>query len=293
MAPHDYDAVKRDIAAILKKPDYDDGSIGPVLVRLAWHASGTYDAKTGKGGSDGATMRFEPEMTDAANAGLERARAFLEPVKQKHPWISYADLWTLAGATAIEEMGGPSIPWRPGRADLVADNIVPDDVPENGRLPDASQGAAHVRDVFNRMGFTDREIVALIGAHGIGRCHSDRSGYEGPWTYTPTRFSNQFFVLLTTVDWQPKKWDGPLQYADPDDELMMLPADMVFRDDPVFGPISKEYAKSKEVFYKDFASAFGKLLELGVRRDKAMVKLQPTGGAGGGCPFSGAVKAKL
>ena len=41
-----------------------------------------------------------------ANAGLKVARDLLEPIKEKFPWISYADLWTLAGATAIEELGG-------------------------------------------------------------------------------------------------------------------------------------------------------------------------------------------
>ena len=42
--------------------------------------------------------------------------------------------------------------------------------------------AVHIRDIFYRMGFNDREIVALIGAHTLGRCHADRSGYVGPWT---------------------------------------------------------------------------------------------------------------
>lgn len=86
------------------------------------------------------------------------------------------------------------------------------------------------------------------------------------WTYTPTRFSNQYFKLLTTVDWRKKKWDGPLQYVDEDDELMMLPADMAVIWDPEFAKVAKEYAKDQEVFFKDFAAAFGKLLELGVPR---------------------------
>ena len=63
-----------------------------MLVRLAWHSSGTYDAETGTGGSNGAGMRYEAEGGDEANAGLQHARAFLEPVKAKHGWISYADL---------------------------------------------------------------------------------------------------------------------------------------------------------------------------------------------------------
>lgn len=80
----DYQKVYNEIAARLEeKDDYDDGSYGPVLVRLAWHASGTYDKETGTGGSNGATMRFAPESDHGANAGLAAARNFLEPVKGK------------------------------------------------------------------------------------------------------------------------------------------------------------------------------------------------------------------
>jgi cytochrome c peroxidase len=80
----DYQKVYNEIAARLEeKDDYDDGSYGPVLVRLAWHASGTYDKETGTGGSNGATMRFAPESDHGANAGLVSARDFLQPVKGK------------------------------------------------------------------------------------------------------------------------------------------------------------------------------------------------------------------
>jgi len=78
----DYQKVYNEIAARLEeKDDYDDGSYGPVLVRLAWHCSGTFDKETGTGGSNGATMRFAPEGDHGANAGLKAARDFLEPVK--------------------------------------------------------------------------------------------------------------------------------------------------------------------------------------------------------------------
>lgn len=53
--------------------------------------------------------RFPTEANDGANAGLGLARSILEPIKAKHPWISYADLWTLAGAVAIESMGGKQL----------------------------------------------------------------------------------------------------------------------------------------------------------------------------------------
>lgn len=80
----DYQKVYNEIASLLEEKDnYDDGSYGPVLVRLAWHASGTFDKETGTGGSNGATMRFAPEGDHGANAGLKAARDFLEPVKRK------------------------------------------------------------------------------------------------------------------------------------------------------------------------------------------------------------------
>jgi len=271
--PGDYDAVKKDIISILKQPEYDDGSAGPILVRLAWHASGTYDAKTDTGGSDGAGMRYENEGGDPANAGLQHARVFLEPIKEKHPWITYADLWTLAGVTAIEAMGGPVIPWKPGRTDY------PDEskYPGRGRLPDAAQAADHLRDVFYRMGFNDQEIVALSGAHSLGRCHPDRSGFDGPWVINPTRFSNQYYKMLTTLKWEPRKWTGPFQYrnAELGEELMMLPTDVSLIQDPAFAPHVKAYADDKDLFFKDFSAAFAKLIELGVHRDERKAEAAP------------------
>ena len=80
----DYQKVYNAVAKLLEEKDnYDDGSYGPVLVRLAWHCSGTYDKETGTGGSNGATMRFAPEGDHGANAGLKAARDFLDPVKRK------------------------------------------------------------------------------------------------------------------------------------------------------------------------------------------------------------------
>ena len=80
----DYQEVYDTIAKLIEEHDeYEDGSYGPVLLRLAWHASGTYDTETKTGGSNGATMRFSPEADHGANAGLKVARDFIEPVKRK------------------------------------------------------------------------------------------------------------------------------------------------------------------------------------------------------------------
>ena len=266
----DYDAVRTAIVKLLHQPEYDDGSAGPVLVRLAWHSAGTYDVATDSGGSNGAGMRYEAEGGDPANAGLQHARAFLEPIKERFPWITYSDLWTLAGVVAIQEMGGPQIPWRPGRTDFVDDSKLP----PRGRLPDATQAADHLRHIFYRMGFNDQEIVALSGAHNLGRCHSDRSGFEGKWVNNPTRFSNQYFRLLLSEQWKKTKLpNGIEQFISIDEEteveLMMLPTDMALIEDAAFVSWVRKYAKDKELFFEDFTRVFDKLMELGIQRDAA------------------------
>jgi hypothetical protein len=240
----------------------------PMAMRVAWHASGTYNKLNSTGGSDGATMRFEPEFSDGANAGLTMMIDMLKPVKDKNPQVSTADIWALAGACGIEFLGGPKIPFAFGRSDAHgAEKGCPAMViPENGRLPDASQGAQHLRDVFYRQGFNDREIVALSGGHTLGRCHHVRSGYDGPWTDNPLGFDNSYFKNLMNLDWQLRQWSGKEQYEDvATKRLVMLPTDMALRTDPIFAAIAREYADSQDVFFKDFAIAFSKLLHNGCK----------------------------
>lgn len=266
--PTDFTAIRAAIQSLLHQPDYDDGSAGPILVRLAWHASGTYDSKTRTGGSNGAGMRYEAEGGDPANAGLQHARTFLEPIKAQFSWITYADLWTLAAVVAIEEMDGPTVRWKGGRTDFVDDSRIP----PRGRLPDGAKGADHLRFIFYRMGFNDQEIVALSGAHNLGRCHADRSGFSGKWVNNPTRFSNTYFKLLRMHEWKKTKLESGIeQYVyvdeDLDEELMMLPTDIALLEDPTFRSWVHKYADDKERFYRDFANVFAKLLELGIQRD--------------------------
>lgn len=121
-------------------------------------------------------------------------------VVEQFPWITYSDLWTLAGVCAIQEMHGPVIPWRPGRTDRDVSMCTPD-----GRLPDGAKEQSHLRAIFGRMGFDDREIVALSGAHAIGRCHTDRSGFDGPWSFSPTVLTNDYYRLLLNEKWNFRK----------------------------------------------------------------------------------------
>jgi len=136
-------------------------------------------------------------------------------------------------------------------------------------LPDAAKGPQHIRDIFYRMGFNDQEIVALVGAHSLGRCHTNASGYEGPWTKAPTFFSNDFFRELLENKWTPRQWNGPLQYEDPSKELMMLPGDLALIQDPQFKQFVVLYAQDEEAFKRDFANSFSKLLDLGVNTNVA------------------------
>ncbi|KAF9309396.1 heme peroxidase [Podila horticola] len=262
--PLDYQKVYNAIAAIIEDENYDDGSYGPVFLRLAWHASGTYDVNAKDGGSNFATMRFKPEAGHGANAGLGIARERLNRVKDQFPEISYGDLWTLAGVAAIQELGGPIVNWRAGRVDGEESNSPPD-----GRLPDAARpDGQHSRDIFYKMGFNDQEIVALLGAHALGRCHPDRSGFDGPWTASPTVFTNAFYTELLGRKWVERKWSGPKQFEDKESKsLMMLPADMAMAKDKEFRKWVEVYAKDEQKFFEDFAKAAQKLFELGVKFD--------------------------
>merc|ERR1711988_734879 len=62
-----------------------------------------------------------------------------------------------------------------------------------GRLPDGDKGIDHLREIFHPKGFSDKDIVALSGAHTVGKCHLERSGFDGPWTETPLGFDNTYF----------------------------------------------------------------------------------------------------
>lgn len=258
---------KSDLQQLIKA----DPNKAPTLVRLAWHSSGTYDKMSKTGGSGLGTIRFTEELKHGGNAGLDRAVAWLEPLKKSNPAISYADLYTLSGVVAIKSLGGPDVPWRAGRVD----SLDPKDVTPDGRLPNADNGsyakdAAHIREVFNRMGFDDKAIVALSGAHALGRCHADASGFVGPWTPTPTVFNNAYFTLLTNVEWEEGCIKGATcnnhQYRDKNSQqLMMLPTDIALIQDKEFKKYVDLFANDQKAFFQAFSQSFSTLLELGTK----------------------------
>ncbi|KAH0852589.1 hypothetical protein HID58_093888 [Brassica napus] len=100
---------RRDLRALISSRN-----CAPIMLRLAWHDAGTYDATKKSGGPNG-SIRFKDELNRPHNKGLEKAVAFCEEVKAKHPRVSYADLYQLAGVVAVEVTGGPAIHFTPGR----------------------------------------------------------------------------------------------------------------------------------------------------------------------------------
>ncbi|XP_021759715.1 probable L-ascorbate peroxidase 6, chloroplastic isoform X2 [Chenopodium quinoa] len=241
----------------------------PIMVRLGWHDAGTYnkDIKEWpqRGGANG-SLRFEAELKHGANAGLINALKLLQPIKDKYSGVTYADLFQLASATAIEEAGGPKIPMKYGRVDVTG----PEQCPEEGRLPDAGppSPAQHLRDVFYRMGLNDKDIVALSGAHTLGRSRPERSGWgkpetkytkDGPgapggqsWTAQWLKFDNSYFK-----DIKEKR----------DADLLVLPTDAALFEDPSFKVYAEKYAADQDAFFKDYAESHAKLSNQGAKFD--------------------------
>ncbi|KAK8942982.1 L-ascorbate peroxidase, cytosolic [Platanthera zijinensis] len=217
-----------------------DKHCAPLILRLAWHSAGTYDVNTKTGGPFG-TIRHPDELAHAANNGLDIAVRLLDPIKHQFLILSYADFYQLAGVVAVEVTGGPEIPFHPGREDKP-------EPPEEGRLPDATKGSDHLRDVFGHMGLSDQDIVALSGAHTLGRCHKERSGFEGAWTPNPLIFDNSYFIELLSGE---------------KEGLIQLPSDKALLTDPHFRPLVEKYAADEDAFFADYAEAHLKLSELG------------------------------
>ncbi|WP_433874657.1 catalase/peroxidase HPI [Sinomonas atrocyanea] len=205
----DVEALKQDIAETLTtSQDWwpaDFGHYGGLMIRLSWHAAGTYRVFDGRGGAGDGSQRFAPLNSWPDNANLDKARRLLWPVKQKYGQkISWADLLVLAGNVALESMGFKTFGFAFGREDvwepeeifwgtedtwLSPDRYVGEKemVPVVGATemgliyvnpegpqgnPDPAAAATFIRETFGRMAMNDEETFALIaGGHTFGKTH--------------------------------------------------------------------------------------------------------------------------
>lgn len=184
----------------------DFGNYGPLFIRMAWHAAGTYRVGDGRGGAGSAQQRFAPLNSWPDNVLLDRARRLLWPVKQKYgKKISWGDLMILAGNTALENMGFKIFGFGGGREDVyepdesiywgnesqwLGDKRYSGDRELENPLaavqmgliyvnpegpngdPDPIKAAKDIRETFSRMAMNDEETVALIaGGHTFGKTH--------------------------------------------------------------------------------------------------------------------------
>ncbi|EGL81550.1 Catalase-peroxidase [Caldalkalibacillus thermarum TA2.A1] len=216
----DYWALKEDLRKLMTtSQDWwpaDYGHYGPLFIRMAWHAAGTYRIGDGRGGASTGSQRFAPLNSWPDNANLDKARRLLWPIKKKYGnKISWADLIVLAGNVAIEAMGGKTIGFGAGRTDiwhpeediywgaekewLGEERYSGDRELENplaavqmGLIyvnpegpdgkPDPIAAARDIRETFRRMGMNDEETVALTaGGHTFGKAHgAGDASHVGP-----------------------------------------------------------------------------------------------------------------
>ena len=202
--------VKEDIAKVMTtSQDWwpaDFGNYGPMFIRMAWHAAGTYRTGDGRGGAGSAQQRFPPLNSWPDNVLLDRARRLIWPIKQKYGRkLSWGDLMILTGNVALENMGFKTFGFGGGREDVYEPDLSVDwgiekewladrrytgernlDKPlaavqmgliyvnpegPNGN-PDPVKAAIDIRETFSRMAMNDEETVALIaGGHTFGKTH--------------------------------------------------------------------------------------------------------------------------
>ncbi|MCW8871786.1 MAG: catalase/peroxidase HPI [Xanthomonadales bacterium] len=213
----DVDALKSDLRALMTdSQDWwpaDWGHYGGLMIRMAWHAAGSYRVADGRGGAGTGNQRFAPLNSWPDNTNLDKARRLLWPIKKKYgKKLSWADLIVLAGNVAYESMGLKTFGFGFGREDIWHPEIDIDWGPEtewlatsdnpNSRYsgerdlenplaavmmgliyvnpegvdgkPDPLKTARDVRETFARMAMNDEETVALTaGGHTVGKCHGN------------------------------------------------------------------------------------------------------------------------
>lgn len=160
-----FDAVKEDIVKVMSTPSdvvaMDDGTYGPLFVRLAWQCFNTFRATDYLGGCNGARLRHSPQREWYANNGLDLAMKLLEPVKMEYgDALSWADLIVLGGNSALEVAGKVRIPFTGGRVDETDEEAKANPYPEylESRISGGSSDDSIklIKDVMQVMGLSNR-----------------------------------------------------------------------------------------------------------------------------------------
>lgn len=270
-----FNAVRRDIVLAISTaqpevlpPDVFDGQpyYGALFVRLAWQCASTFRVTDFMGGCNGARIRYPPQREWPVNVELDNALTLLQGVKDTYAELSWADLIVLAGTTALEEAGAPTMTFCGGRTDAADDDNGAEFLTENFAPMQASGSIVEQTLLFKRsvqmLGLTMREVTALMGAHSLGKMHEARSGFDGAWTLDPTVFSNGYFVTLLTETWEPYTvpGSGNTQYKAQGQELYALQTDVMLRFDPELAAIAQDFASDNDLFLAEFAAAWTKVV---------------------------------
>ena len=213
----DFVALKKDMHALMTDSQSwwpaDWGHYGGLMIRMSWHAAGSYRTTDGRGGAGTGNLRFAPLNSWPDNVNLDKARRILWPIKKKYGnRVSWADLLVLAGTIAYESMGLKTFGFGFGREDIWHPEIDiywgPEDqflAPSDARYADVKTAstmenplaavqmgliyvnpegvngksdplltAQHIRETFARMAMNDEETVALTaGGHTVGKAHGN------------------------------------------------------------------------------------------------------------------------
>ena len=266
-----WSALVDDVRSLLRVDDGEDGGRAPLFILLAWHSAASFSHADGRGGVDGADIRRPPESAWPANRAAAPAMAALERLRLRHVGrvnVSVADLLALTAVAAVRALGGPAVPLRIGRASFARRPLLPHTA---SRIPLGNATLPSLLSAFRAMGLGGRELVALVGAHVIGRAHRTHSGYAGRWSSArPLRFTNDYYRALVDRRWTPTPSTARfplLQYCDrscaDDGALMRLPSDLSLLGSADTRRWVTAFARNQSAFFAAFQRAFAALLELG------------------------------
>lgn len=183
-------------------------------IQLAFHDAGTWDpTETNKGGMDGCACDLKE-----ANKGLDYIKELLEPIYTSYKSkLSRADFWAICGNAAVKasvpaaNAGSFDIGFKYGRKDVDCSQCT---LAVADRLPNENFSADHVIKVFrDRMGFSQKETVALMGAHSLGKMEPHNTGYAGKWDRTFSLLDNMYFSQIINKPWERFKVDEKTKFG--------------------------------------------------------------------------------